>query len=240
MLALISGILGSMLNLGLAFGGSIQHAARDTRRQSGHDVERGLAALPLCGIFARRHLLPANDAKKRNCQQTCLAWNLVLLAGRRSHGVLWYGSIVLYSISTMKLGDLGTSIGWPLFLACHRDCQHRIRRINRRMGEHRKTSDPHHDCRRRLSGTGDWNSQLTPAGYRLRKAQPPASALGPSTFASLIWKRGKGAFNSLAGIHAVEVTIYVNKSVDDMLFEFSIVHWHSGLRCSGPHRVLTY
>jgi L-rhamnose-H+ transport protein len=32
-------------------------------------------------------------------------------------GFLWYGSIILYSISTVKLGDLGTSIGWPLFLA---------------------------------------------------------------------------------------------------------------------------
>src|SRR5262249_8485554 len=34
-----------------------------------------------------------------------------------SMGVLWFGSIILYSISTVKLGDLGTSIGWPLFLA---------------------------------------------------------------------------------------------------------------------------
>jgi L-rhamnose-H+ transport protein len=32
-------------------------------------------------------------------------------------GLLWFGSIILYSISTIKLGDLGTSIGWPLFLA---------------------------------------------------------------------------------------------------------------------------
>ena len=34
-----------------------------------------------------------------------------------SMGFLWFGSIILYSISTVKLGDLGTSIGWPLFLA---------------------------------------------------------------------------------------------------------------------------
>jgi len=32
-------------------------------------------------------------------------------------GFLWYGSIILYSVSTVKLGVLGTSIGWPLFLA---------------------------------------------------------------------------------------------------------------------------
>ena len=32
-------------------------------------------------------------------------------------GFLWYGSIILYSISTVKLGELGPAIGWPLFLA---------------------------------------------------------------------------------------------------------------------------
>ena len=34
-----------------------------------------------------------------------------------SMGFLWYGSVLLYSVSTVKLGDLGTSIGWPLFMA---------------------------------------------------------------------------------------------------------------------------
>ena len=31
-------------------------------------------------------------------------------------GLLWFGSIILYSISTVKLGALGPVIGWPLFL----------------------------------------------------------------------------------------------------------------------------
>jgi hypothetical protein len=33
-----------------------------------------------------------------------------------SMGFLWFGSIILYSISTVKLGALGPVIGWPLFL----------------------------------------------------------------------------------------------------------------------------
>jgi hypothetical protein len=32
-------------------------------------------------------------------------------------GLLWFGSIILYSVSTVKLGTLGPAIGWPLFLA---------------------------------------------------------------------------------------------------------------------------
>jgi L-rhamnose-H+ transport protein len=32
-------------------------------------------------------------------------------------GTLWFGSIVCYSLSTVKLGDLGAVIGWPLFLS---------------------------------------------------------------------------------------------------------------------------
>ena len=32
-------------------------------------------------------------------------------------GGLWFGSIICYSISTIKLGDLGAVVGWPLFLS---------------------------------------------------------------------------------------------------------------------------
>jgi hypothetical protein len=32
-------------------------------------------------------------------------------------GALWYGSIMLYSVSSTLLGELGAAIGWPLFLS---------------------------------------------------------------------------------------------------------------------------
>jgi L-rhamnose-H+ transport protein len=32
-------------------------------------------------------------------------------------GLLWFGSIICYSLSTIKLGDLGPVIGWPLFMS---------------------------------------------------------------------------------------------------------------------------
>ena len=61
-------------------------------------------------------------------------------------GLLWYGSIILYSISTVKLGDLGTSIGWPLFLAAIVVASTVFGVADRRMGAHRHAPDPNDDC----------------------------------------------------------------------------------------------
>jgi L-rhamnose-H+ transport protein len=117
LLAFVSGILGSMLNLGLAFGGSIQRAAQE------HGASQAMMSnavwLPClyagflpgaiyCYMLMRRN---GNVAALRS-PGTWYYW----LVGA-SMGFLWFGSIILYSISTVKLGDLGTSIGWPLFLA---------------------------------------------------------------------------------------------------------------------------
>ena len=117
LLAFISGILGSMLNLGLAFGGSIQHAAQ----QHGASPAMMSNAVWLPCLYAG--FLPGAIycyvlmRKNGNANKLRLAgtWHYWLIGA--SMGFLWYGSIILYSISTVKLGDLGTSIGWPLFLA---------------------------------------------------------------------------------------------------------------------------
>ena len=117
LLAFISGILGSMLNLGLAFGGSIQRAAQ--RHGASPAMMSNAVWLPclyagfLPGVIYC-YILMRN---KGSVGKLCLSgtWYYWLLAA--SMGALWFGSIILYSFSTLKLGDLGTSIGWPLFLA---------------------------------------------------------------------------------------------------------------------------
>jgi L-rhamnose-H+ transport protein len=117
LLAFVSGILGSMLNLGLAFGGSIQRAALD----QGASVAMMSNAVWLPCLYAG--FLPGviycfllmrknHNLNLLNTPGTWYYW-----PAAASMGLLWYGSVVLYSISTVKLGDLGTSIGWPLFLA---------------------------------------------------------------------------------------------------------------------------
>ena len=116
-LAFVSGILGSMLNLGLAFGSSIQRAAQE------HGASRAMMSnavwLPclyagfLPGVIYCFILMRKNgNLGKLKLPGTWYYW-----LAAASMGLLWFGSIILYSISTVKLGDLGTSIGWPLFLA---------------------------------------------------------------------------------------------------------------------------
>jgi L-rhamnose-H+ transport protein len=117
LLAFVSGILGSMLNLGLAYGGSIQRAAQ----QHGASLAMMSNAVWLPCLYAG--FLPGAIycyllmRKRNNVSALRLpgTWYYWLVGA--SMGFLWYGSIILYSISTVKLGDLGTAIGWPLFLA---------------------------------------------------------------------------------------------------------------------------
>lgn len=115
--AFVAGFLGCMLNFGLAFGSSIEHAARE--RGASIAMMSNAVWLPclyagfLPGVIYCLYLMKKNqNLPNLRASGTWYYWGL---AG--SMGLLWYGSIVLYSISTVKLGDLGTSIGWPLFLS---------------------------------------------------------------------------------------------------------------------------
>ncbi|MGA7293496.1 MAG: L-rhamnose/proton symporter RhaT [Terriglobales bacterium] len=117
LLAFVSGILGSMLNLGLTFGGSIQRSAQ----QHGASVAMMSNAVWLPCLYAG--FLPGVIYcyflmhKKDSVSDLRLPGTWYYWLAAASMGLLWFGSIILYSISTVKLGDLGTSIGWPLFLA---------------------------------------------------------------------------------------------------------------------------
>ncbi|MGA9353538.1 MAG: L-rhamnose/proton symporter RhaT [Terriglobales bacterium] len=117
LLAFVSGILGSMLNLGLAFGGSIQRAAQ----QHGASLAMMSNAVWLPCLYAG--LLPGVIycyilmRKKGSVGKLRLPGTWYYWLAAASMGLLWFGSIILYSISTLKLGELGASIGWPLFLA---------------------------------------------------------------------------------------------------------------------------
>src|SRR5277367_1095150 len=117
LLAFVSGILGSMLNLGLAFGGSIQRSAQ----QHGASQAMMSNAVWLPCLYAG--FLPGAIycyilmRKKRSLSALRLPGTWYYWLAAASMGFLWFGSIILYSVSTVKLGALGTAIGWPLFLA---------------------------------------------------------------------------------------------------------------------------
>ena len=116
-LAFLSGILGSMLNLGLAFGGSIQRAAL----QHGASVAMMSNAVWLPCLYAG--FVPGAVycyylmSQRRNLKRLGLPGTWYYWPVAASMGLLWFGSVILYSIAAVKLGDLGPVIGWPLFLA---------------------------------------------------------------------------------------------------------------------------
>lgn len=116
-LAFVSGILGSMLNLGLAFGGSIQRAAQ--QHGASEAMMSNAVWLPClyAGFVPGVIYCYVLMRQKKNVSDLGLPGTWYYWLASALMGLLWFGSIILYSISTVKLGDLGTSIGWPLFLA---------------------------------------------------------------------------------------------------------------------------
>ena len=115
--AFVSGVLGSLFPLGLSFGGAILRAAE--AHGASELMKSNAVWLPClyagflpgviyCLFLMRKH---GNTAELAGNSR----WYYWIMAALM--GVLWYGSIVLYAISTTRLGELGTSIGWPLFLS---------------------------------------------------------------------------------------------------------------------------
>src|SRR5260370_16518376 len=113
LLAFVSGILGSMLNLGLAYGGSIQRAAQ----QHGASLAMMSNAVWLPCLYAG--FLPGAIycyilmRKKSNVSQLRLPGTWYYWFAAASMGLLWYGSFILYSTSTFKLDPLGPPTPHP-------------------------------------------------------------------------------------------------------------------------------
>jgi L-rhamnose-H+ transport protein len=115
--AVVSGVTGSMLNLGLAFGGAIQERARSQGASAA--MMSNAVWLPCLyagfvpGILYCLSIMAKNDNTRSLISSA--RWYYPLMGGVM--GVLWFGSIICYSLSTIKLGDLGPAIGWPLFMS---------------------------------------------------------------------------------------------------------------------------
>jgi len=115
--AFVSGILGSLFNVGLAFGGEIQSAA--LARGANPAMTSNAVWLPCLyagfvpGVIYCVYLMRRNGNTRQLTGNS--RWYYWLIAALM--GVLWYGSLVLYGVSTLRLGELGPVIGWPLFLS---------------------------------------------------------------------------------------------------------------------------
>ena len=114
--AVLSGICGSMLNIGLAAGSPLMDAAR----QHGASARLATTAAWIPVLFAGAvpgfiycgYLLRKNQSGREYLPLHTLPYWFLALA----MGVLWFGSVVLYGWAALRIGELGAVLGWPLFM----------------------------------------------------------------------------------------------------------------------------
>jgi L-rhamnose-H+ transport protein len=112
-IATISGVLSSMLNLSFSFGGAINDAAV---RQGAHPAIAVVAVWPiaLAGGFIPNsayslYLLIRNHSWSNFKKPVPdVLWSGLM-------GFLWISAVVLYGLATYQLGPLGDSAGWAIY-----------------------------------------------------------------------------------------------------------------------------
>lgn len=117
LICVASGVLSAFLNFGFIFGAEIVGHAREAGNSPATAVYPVLALLLTCGFCG--NAVHSLLLLKKN--QT---WNRFRLAGARGHwwlaalmGLLLFGGYVLYGNGVARLGTLGPSVGWSLFLS---------------------------------------------------------------------------------------------------------------------------
>ena len=115
--ALLSGVTGSLLNVGFAYGGDIQRAAlahgASQAMMSNAVWLPAIYAGAVPGVIYCFYLMKKNGNVRQFLSQA--RWYYWLMGA--SMGLLWFGSVMAYGISTVELGALGPVIGWPLFMS---------------------------------------------------------------------------------------------------------------------------
>ena len=114
---LLSGLGSALVNFGLAYGGPLIAAAR----QAGAAplwapnavwlplmCAGGVPNLLYCIYLLRNH----GTGPKFGAAGTRFYWLLAAVMA-----FFWFGSTVLYGVATVRLGELGTVLAWPLFMS---------------------------------------------------------------------------------------------------------------------------
>jgi L-rhamnose-H+ transport protein len=115
--ALASGVLASMMNLGISFGGSLLKLATDHGASSLWSTNilwpPLLAAGAIPNIAYCLYLMRHRRSTARHSGDSLLyCWSLSALMG-----LLWFGGHVLYGMGISSLGALGPTLGWPVYMS---------------------------------------------------------------------------------------------------------------------------
>ncbi len=113
----LSGLGAALVNLGLAFGQPLLEIAEAAGAATVWAANAVWMPLTLAGSIPNiaycAYLMRKNGTTDRYGRTgTGSYWALAALMG-----VFWFGSVVLYGVSAGKLGELGTVLGWPLFMS---------------------------------------------------------------------------------------------------------------------------
>jgi L-rhamnose-H+ transport protein len=115
--ATLSGLGSALINLGLAFGGPLLRAAE--RSGASPALAPNAIWLPLMVTGGIPNLLYCAHLLRKNGN-----WNRFRIAESGSYwwlagmmAIFWFGSTLLYGVSTRKLGSLGVVLGWPSFMS---------------------------------------------------------------------------------------------------------------------------
>jgi L-rhamnose-H+ transport protein len=113
----LGGLGSGLVNLGLVFGGPILKAAQAqgaSRVWSPNAVflplmlAGGIPSLLYCCYLIRKK----QNAHQFRAEGTSFYWFLAALMA-----LLWFASTILYGAATINLGQLGTVLGWPLYMS---------------------------------------------------------------------------------------------------------------------------
>ena len=116
LMALASGVCASMMNVGFAYGTPLSDAASARGTNPLWVSDAIWAPLLIGGVLPNvlycLYLLRKNGTGMqfhlKSGRNTLLAFVMA---------VLWFGSSILYGVSTAFLGSLGKVVGWPLFMS---------------------------------------------------------------------------------------------------------------------------
>lgn len=116
LMAVTSGICASMMNVGFAYGGPLSDAAAARGTNTLWLSDAIWAPLLIGGAIP--NILYCIFLLQKNKTTTHFAFH----SGRNTMlafamAVLWFGSSIIYGVSTIFLGALGKVVGWPLFMS---------------------------------------------------------------------------------------------------------------------------
>jgi L-rhamnose-H+ transport protein len=112
-IAVLSGVLSSMLNLSLAFGAPIAQAAMH------RGAPTSTAVFAVWPVALASGLIP-NLAYAAWLLYKNQSWNFLKQSSQDAFlsllmGLLWIGAVLIYGLSTRYLGRLGDSAGWAIY-----------------------------------------------------------------------------------------------------------------------------